>query len=172
MTATAPNTQSALQALQSLILANTETTFAALSAADATRYGVARAIYIGAPKDFKDRYLPQCHIVPVADRITVTGEQARVNDAITCEIRCVADYTDWWVAEQQILTIRDVMVPLLATHLRAGATAGGSLMAATIASVEDRGAFNTLEVAGMWYRMWTCLVTLDQVYVPAGGFVG
>ncbi len=172
MTATAPNTLGALQALQSLILANTGTTFAALSAADATRYGVARAVYIGAPKDFKDMYLPQCHIVPVDDRITITGEQARVNDAITCEIRCVADYTDWWAAEQQLLAIRDVMVPLLATHLRAGATPGGNLMAASIAPVEDRGAFDTLEAAGVWYRVWSCLVTLEQVYVPAGGFVG
>jgi hypothetical protein len=172
MTATTPNTQGTLQALQSLILANTGTTFAALGSADATRYGVTRAVYIGAPKDFKDRYLPQCHIVPVDDRITITGEQARVNDAITCEVRCIADYTDWWAAEQQILTIRDVMVPLLATHLRAGATAGGNLMASSIASVEDRGAFSTIEVAEVWYRSWSCLVMLEQVYVPSGGFVG
>jgi hypothetical protein len=172
MTATTPNTFGALQALQSLILANTGTTFAALSSADAARYGVARAVYIGAPKDFKDRYLPQCHIVPVDDRIAVIGEQARVSDAITCEVHCIADYTDWWTAEQQMLTIRDLLVPLLVRHLRAGASAGGNLIGASIASVEDRDAFSTLEVAGVWYRSWCCLVTLEQIYVPAGGFVG
>lgn len=172
MTATTPNTLGVLQALQSLILANTGTTFAALRSGDATRYGVARAVFIGAPKDFKDGYLPQCHIVPASDQIDVVGAQARVSDVITCEVRCVADYSDWWAAEQQIVAIRDVMVPLLATHLRAGATAGGNLMAAAITAVADHNAFDLLEVAGVWYRAWSCNVTLEQIYVPTGGFVG
>ena len=43
MPATTPTTLGILQTLQSLILAHTGTTFAALNSADATRYGVARA---------------------------------------------------------------------------------------------------------------------------------
>ena len=59
---TAPATLSLLRAVQTLILNNVliggTSPFAALSSADATRYGVANAIYIGEPKDFRDAYLP------------------------------------------------------------------------------------------------------------------
>jgi hypothetical protein len=70
------------------------------------------------PKDSKDGYLPQCHHIEANDQIEVAGEHARVHDLITCEVRCVVDYTDWYAAEQAILTIRDLMVSLLITHLR------------------------------------------------------
>src|SRR5512146_1331044 len=63
---TLPDTFGALQAMQSLILNEClvagASPFAALSASDASRYGVARAVFIGRPKDFSDAYLPQCVI--------------------------------------------------------------------------------------------------------------
>jgi hypothetical protein len=58
-----PATFAALQAMQSIVLAEClvggVTPFAALSSADAARFGVANAVFIGRPKDFKDAYLPQ-----------------------------------------------------------------------------------------------------------------
>ena len=110
--------------------------------------------------------------MPTSDQIVVVGEQARVSDTIVCELRCVVDYSDWWAAEQQMLAIRDIMVPLLATHLRAGAVAGGNLVAATMAATEEHGAFATLEVAGVWYRAWSCMVMLEQIFVPTSGLAG
>lgn len=171
MVATTPNTLGMLQSLQALIIANSGTTFAALSASDATRYGVSRAVLIGAPKDFRDGYLPQLHLEPLADQIAVTHAQGRVEDSISVRLRAFVDFSDWWAAEQNILNIRDLLVPLLATHLRAGATAGGNLAALALAPGEIAGEFDTVEVAGVWYRAWACVVTLEQVYVPAGGFI-
>ncbi|HLJ81242.1 MAG TPA: hypothetical protein VKT52_07150, partial [Ktedonobacterales bacterium] len=59
-----PGTFAALQAMQAIILdeclVGGASPFAALSSADATRYGVANAVFVGRPKDFKDAYLPQC----------------------------------------------------------------------------------------------------------------
>ena len=86
MTATTGNTLALLQSVQALILANTGSAFAALSAADAARYGVSRAVFVGAPKEYKDGYLPQCHIIPEADLVAVSGGASRVEDVVTC--RC------------------------------------------------------------------------------------
>ena len=62
--ATSPNTLGVLQGIQTIIvneaLIGGLSPFAALTSADATRYGVARAVFVGRPKDFKDAYLPQC----------------------------------------------------------------------------------------------------------------
>src|SRR5512146_2187893 len=58
-----PETLGALAAMRNIILAEClvggVSPFAALSAADAARYGVSRAVFIGRPKDFNDAYLPQ-----------------------------------------------------------------------------------------------------------------
>ncbi|HEV2459278.1 MAG TPA: hypothetical protein VGS80_13040, partial [Ktedonobacterales bacterium] len=59
-----PATFAALRAMQSLILSEClvggVSPFAALTSADAARFGVANAVFVGRPKDFKDAYLPQC----------------------------------------------------------------------------------------------------------------
>jgi hypothetical protein len=167
----APATLAALQALQSLILNNSGTTFAALSATDAARYGVARAVYIGSPKDFKDLYLPQCQIIPLAETLALAGEQARVSDTLAVEVRCAADFTDWWAAEQNILAMRDLLLPLFAAHVRAGAAAGSPLLALSFAAQEPHGIFEIVQVAGVWYRTWSCLLEIEQVYAPTSGLV-
>jgi hypothetical protein len=73
-----PATFAALQAMQTIILAECLvggfTPFAALSAADTARYGVASAVFVGRPNDFHDAYLPQCAIwIPPAAETAVLG---------------------------------------------------------------------------------------------------
>ena len=172
MPATGPASLAILQSLQTLIIANTSTTFAALSTADATRYGVARAVYIGAPKDMKDVYLPACQLIAEAESIVIAGAQARVEDTLTVRLRALVDFSDWWVAEQSILSIRDVLLPLLITHLRAGSSAGGNLTAFSAEHTPESGAFETVKVADVWYRTWSAQLSLMQTYVPASGFSG
>ena len=172
MPATTPATLAVLQALQSEILANSATTFAALSTADAARYGVARAVFVGVPKEFKDALMPQCHIIPIAQHLAVAGVHGRITDVITLRLRVVVDYSDWWAAEQQVLAIRDLLVPVVLTHLRAGATAGGALVALASLPGHEVGAFATLTVATVTYRTWELPLTLTQSYVPASGLSG
>jgi hypothetical protein len=171
MTATTGNTLGMLQAVQTLILANTGSTFAALSASDAARYGVTRAVFVGAPKDYKDLYLPQCHIVAMTDGIIVAGGAARVEDVVRARVRAVVDFSDWWAAEQSILSIRDTLVLLLGTHVRAGATAGGAIIGLALDEKDQPGVFETVQVAGVWYRQWSGMIQIEQVYSPSGGFV-
>src|SRR5487761_1969339 len=108
-----PNTLGVLQAMQSLIvnhaLVGGVSPFAALSAADATRYGVARAVFIGRPKDFSDAYLPQCALwIPERDEreqpVELLGMGGRVFDDLEVTVQAFVDQrTDWYVAEQTIL---------------------------------------------------------------------
>ncbi len=172
MPATGPGTLAVLQSLQALILANTGTIFAALSSADATRYGVARAVYIGTPKDMKDVYVPACQLIPEAETIVIAGAQARVEDTLTVQLRVLVDFTDWWAAEQSILSIRDTLLPVLVTHLRSGAAAGGALVALSPEHTPERGTFDTVKIADVWYRAWSISLSLLQSYVPASGFSG
>jgi hypothetical protein len=170
MTATTGNTLALLQSVQALILANTGSAFAALSAADAARYGVSRAVFVGAPKEYKDGYLPQCHIIPEADLVAVSGGASRVEDVVTCRVRVVVDFSDWWAAEQAVLAIRDQLLALFATHVRGGAAAGGAVVALDVDPKQRGGEFQTVQVAGVWYRSWSVLIEVEQVYVPSSGY--
>lgn len=168
----APDTLTSLRATQSLILAAMGNGFAALSAADATRLGVARAIFIGAPKDFNDGYLPQCHLVAEDDAVSRVGANGRIVDALRVRVTLVADYTDWWNGEQTILALRDQLWPTLLAHVRAGTSAGATLVALDPLAVATRGVgFGFLEVAGVWYRTWSATVDLRQIWAPSGGLV-
>jgi hypothetical protein len=175
---TAPNTLGTLRALQSLLLGNALVSgvspFAALTSPDATRYGVTRAIYIGAPKDFKDGYLPQCHLVAEDDTVTLAGMQARATDALLVRVTAIADFTDWWSGEQTILSLRDAIWPVLLAHVRGGASAGTGFVALDLPEATPTGTgdgFGMLEVAGVWYRTWTSHIIARQVWAPSGGLV-
>jgi hypothetical protein len=173
----APNTLGVLRVVQTLIvndvLLSGVSPFAALSSADAARYGVARAVYVGAPKDFKDAYLPQCQIVAEEEAVTLLGAQGRAEDALTVRVTAIVDFTDWWAAEQNILALRDALWPVLLTHLRGGAGAGTSFVALDPATgaAEHRDGFATEEIAGVWYRTWTARIIARQVWAAAGGLV-
>ncbi|MBA3822774.1 MAG: hypothetical protein H0X24_02575 [Ktedonobacterales bacterium] len=174
---TSPNTLGVLRALQTLLLNNAliggVSPFAALGSADATRYGVARAIYIGAPKDFKDGYLPQCQLVAEGDAVTRAGAQGRATDEVLVRITAVADLTDWWTGEQTILALRDAIWPVLLAHVRGGASTGTGFVALEQPDAEPHpnAGFGMLEVAGVWYRTWTCHVLARQLWTPSGGLV-
>src|SRR5579884_380797 len=134
-----PGTLAALQAMQSIVLSEClvggVTPFAALSAADAARYGVANAVFIGQPKDFADAYLPQCCIYAVtgSEVVEPVGVAGRVHAQFEACVQVFADLrTDWWAAEQQLLGIRDALMSAMLRHTRLG----GSV--ATVAESEAR----------------------------------
>jgi hypothetical protein len=70
--------------MQSLILSEClvggASPFAALTSADAARFGIANAVFVGRPKDFKDAYLPQCcvWIPPETEVVEVASNAGRV----------------------------------------------------------------------------------------------
>ena len=169
------NTLGALQALQSIIINETlvggVSPFAALSAGDTTRYGVARAVFVGRPKDFSDAYLPSCALwVPERDEreqpVELVGYSGRVLDDIEVTVQAFADLrTDWWAAEQKILQIRDALWPVLLKHLMLGATV------ATVTEAdawEGRGLCYE-QIAGVEYRCYELQVGIRQQYSVTGG---
>ena len=129
MAATMPATLAMFRNLQNLIVTNMGTSFAALSAADAARYGVNRAVFIGVPKILRDRDLPQCQLEPVNGRTMRIGQCGRLRDTVAARARVLVDFTDWWAAEQQILALRDNLLGLLTSHALAGAQPGGPIIA-------------------------------------------
>lgn len=177
---TAPATLAALQAMQSILVAEVLTggggtsSFAALSAADQTRYGVARAVFVGRPKDFADGYLPQCHIwVPSGDAAGQASEMVgytvgRVEQEIEALVQVFVDMrTDWWAGEQAILAIRDALWPALLRHQRLG---GG--VPAVIESWAREGRGLCYEsVAGTEYRCYEAVWGFRQQWQVGGGRV-
>jgi hypothetical protein len=166
----APGTLTMLRALQTVILNNAliggVSPFAALNSADASRFGVARAVFVGAPQDFHDGYLPQCHIIAENESVTLDGAQGRAQDELLARILVVADFSDWWAAEQSIVNLRDAIWPVVLAHTRGGAGAGTGFVALDPADPlpDRRGGFDLMEVAGVWYRIWSCHVLARQVW--------
>ncbi len=80
-----PNSLGILQAMQSTIIAEalvaSVSPFATLSAADQSRYGVARAVFVGRPKDLNDGYLPQCNLwIPPSDEAARCRRSSGMSD--------------------------------------------------------------------------------------------
>ncbi|HEX6819281.1 MAG TPA: hypothetical protein VF120_12965 [Ktedonobacterales bacterium] len=170
--ATQPNTLSALQAMQSLILneclVSGASPFAALSTADAARYGVSRAVFIGQPKDFNAAYTPQCAIVlpPESELVTLAGYAGRATAEVEALVRVYVDpRPDWYAAEQQALAIRDALWPVLLRHADLGGT-----VASVIASEGRPGRGLCYEqVAGNVYRCYEARWWMRQQWTVAGG---
>lgn len=171
---TQPDTLSALRAMQSLILSECLVAgispFAALSPADATRYGVTRAVFIGRPKDFADAYLPQCCIwLPPdtnAETVALAGYTGRAMATFDARVLLLVDQrADWYAAEQQILTLRDALWPLLLRHAQLGGT---------VPSVIESEAFVGRglcyeQVAGVQYRCFEAIWRVRQQWSISGG---
>lgn len=177
---TSPQTLSALQAMQSIIvnecLVASASPLAALSSADATRYGVARAVLIGKPKDFKDGYLPQCNVwVPPGAEATQpvefvgysgTGVGGRAEAEVEAIVNVYVDLrTDWYAGEQQVLQIRDALWPALLHHELLGGTVAGVIESW---AREGRGLCYE-QVAGIEYRCYEALWGFRQQWSLAGG---
>ena len=171
-----PDTFGALQAMQSLILSEClvagVSPFAALSAGDASRYGVARAVFIGRPKDFSDAYLPQCCIwLPSdtnAETVELSGYTGRARSTFAARVLLLVDQrTDWYAAEQQILALRDALWPVLLRHAQLGGT---------VASVTASEAFVGRglcyeQVAGVQYRCFEAIWRVRQQWQVSGGLI-
>ncbi len=166
-----PATLAALQAMQSIILSEClvggVTPFAALSAADATRYGVANAVFVGRPKDFADAYLPQCCIwIPEETEAVELGYGGRVFAEFEARVQVFVDLrTDWYAGEQQALSIRDALWSGMLRHARLGGT-----VATVIESEarEGRGLYYE-QIAGIEYRCFEARWRLRQQWTIASG---
>ena len=173
-----PTTLAVLQAMQAIILNECliggVSPFAALSSADATRYGVSKAVFIGRPKDFKDGYLPQCCLwVPERDEneqpVELVGfSSGRVIDDLEVTVQAFVDLrTVWYLGEQKILQIRDALWPAVLHHLLLG---GGVTSVIDADAREGRG-FCFEQIGGMEYRCYELIWQVQQQYVIAGGRV-
>lgn len=167
-----PATFAALQAMQALILSEClvggASPFAALSSADAARYGVANAVFIGRPKDFKDTYLPQCSlcIPPDGELVEPATYAGRAFAEFEARVEVFADVRgDWYAAEQQILAIRDALWPVLLRHTRLGGT-----VPTVVASEARPGRGLCYEhVAGGEYRCYEARWWVRQQFAIASG---
>ncbi|MEO7001907.1 MAG: hypothetical protein ABI068_08775 [Ktedonobacterales bacterium] len=175
-----PDTLGALRAMQSLIvgecLVSGVSPFASLSSADATRYGVSRAVFVGKPKDFKDGYVPQCAIwIPPeqatgsaaqGDTLALEGYIGRASAEFEALAQVFVDMrTDWYAGEQQILQIRDALLPVLLHHERLGGT-----VPTVIASEGSAGRGLCYEsVAGVEYRCFEARWWVRQQWTISGG---
>jgi hypothetical protein len=169
-----PNTFAALQAMQSIVLAeclvNGLTPFAALNASDAARYGVASAVFIGQPKDFADVYLPQCRIwlTPESESVALAAYAGRAEAELEAIVRVYVDLRpDWYAAEQKILAVRDALWSALLRHERLGGT-----VATVVASDARPGRGLCYEqIAGSDYRCYEARWLIRQQWSFAGGRV-
>ena len=170
-----PSTLAALQAMQSIILAEAlvggVSPFAALSAADAARYGVSRAVFVGRPKDFNDGYLPQCNLwVPPADAthqpVEMVGFVGRVFDEVEVIVQAFADLrTDWYAGEQKILQLRDALWPAVLRH----ALLGGTVAGVVDADAEEGRGLCYESVAGVEYRCYELVWRVRSQWTLSGG---
>lgn len=170
-----PSTLSALRAMQSLIVTNAliggVSPFAALSAADAARYGVGRAVFIGRPKDFADAYLPACVLwIPEREEgrqpVELVGMGGRVFDVVEVTVQAFADMrADWYAGEQQILAIRDALWPVALKYVTLG---GGASGVTDTEAYEARGLCYEA-IAGGEYRCFEMVWQIRQQWSIAGG---
>ncbi len=171
-----PDTFGALRAMQSLILSEClvagVSPFAALGAADAARYGVARAVFVGRPKDFADAYLPQCCIwLPAdttAETVELVGYTGRALATFDAHVLLLVDQrTDWYAAEQQILALRDALWPVLLRH----AQLGGAVLSVTASEAFVGRGLCYEQVAGVQYRAFEAIWRVRQQWLISGGRV-
>ncbi len=171
-----PDTFGALRAMQSLILSEClvagVSPFAALGAADAARYDVARAVFVGRPKDFADAYLPQCCIwLPTdtnAETVGLAGYTGRALATFAAHVLLLVDQrTDWYAAEQQILALRDALWPVLLRH----AQLGGAVPSVTASEAFVGRGLCYEQVAGVQYRCFEAIWRVRQQWQASGGLI-
>ena len=173
--ASGPNTLGVLQAVQGIIineaLVGGVSPFAALSASDVTRYGVARAVFVGRPKDFADVYLPCCVLwIPEREEahqpVELMGHSGRVFDDVEITVQAFTDLrTDWYAAEQKILQIRDALWPVVLKHVMLG----GTVATVTEADAWEGRGLCYEEIGGVQYRCYELQLGVRQQYNLAGG---
>ena len=172
-----PQTLAALQAMQQVIinecLVGGVSPFAALAAADAARYGVAVAVLVGKPKDFKDGTLPQCTLwLPPGDEgeqpVELVGFNGRAYGAVSAGVTVYVDLRgDWYAGEQQILAIRDALWPALLKHEQLG----GAVAGVVEAQAYEGAGLGYETVAGVEYRTYEARWWVRSQWQVTGGRV-
>lgn len=172
-----PDTLGALEAMRTIILSEClvggVTPFAPLAAADAARYGISVAAFIGRPKDFNDAYLPQCAVWIPEERdlsleapVGLDGLSGRASAEFEALVRVYVDMrADWYAGERNILAIRDALWPALLRHARLGGT-----VPTVIASEARAGrGLGYEQAAGVEYRIFEARWWARQQWSVAGG---
>ena len=171
----APQSLAALAAMQSIIVAEclvaAASPFAVLSGADAARFGVANAVLVGKPKDFKDAYLPQCNLWlppndPADQPVDYLSYNGRCEQELDAVVTVYVDLrADWYAGEQKILQIRDALWPALLHHEQLGGTVAG-----VVESEAYEGAGLGYEtVAGVEYRTYEARWWVRAQWQVVGG---
>lgn len=166
-----PDTLGALRAMQAILVAEClvggVSPFAALSAGDAARFGVARAIFVGEPKDFNDAYLPQCCVwIPEGhEALTLEslGGRACAEFVAAVDI-CVDVRGDWYAGEQTVLALRDALWPALLHHQRLG----GMVPSVTASEGREGRGLGYAQVAGVEYRTYSAWWWVRQEWAGSG----
>jgi hypothetical protein len=155
------------------------TPFAALSAADAARYGVSVAAFIGRPKDVNDAYLPQLNLwIPpepdnaalanaVTEAALVSGV-GRANAEFEAIVQVLVDMrADWYAGERQALAIRDALWSALLRHERLA----GLAQTVTASEARPGRGLRYEQIAGAEYRVFEARWWVRQEWLIAGGRV-
>ncbi|HEY7850393.1 MAG TPA: hypothetical protein VIC27_10045 [Ktedonobacterales bacterium] len=178
-----PDTLGALEAMRTIILSEClvggVTPFAALSAADAARYGVSHAAFIGRPKDFNDAYLPQLNLwiapepegaaqATQANEVALGGGVGRANAEFEAIVQVMVDMrADWYAGERQALAIRDALWSALLRHERLA----GLAQTVTASEARPGRGLRYEQIAGVEYRVYEARWWVRQEWLIAGGRV-
>jgi len=175
-----PDTLGALEAMRTIILSECLVggviPFAALSAADATRYGVSYAAFIGRPKDFNAAYLPQLNLwIPPepegaaqANAAALVSGVGRANATFEAIVQVIVDMrADWYAGEQQALAIRDALWSALMRHERLA----GLAQTVTASEARPGRGLGYEQIAGVEYRVYEARWWARQEWLIAGGRV-
>jgi hypothetical protein len=179
-----PDTLGTLAAMRTIILSEClvsgVTPFAALSAADAARYGVSVAAFIGRPKDFNDAYLPQLNLwIPpepdggaqtgaATNAVALIGLVGRANVEFEAIVQVVVDMrADWYAGESQALAIRDALLPALLRHERLA----GLAPSVTASEARPGRGLRYEQIAGVEYRAFEARWWVRQEWLISGGRV-
>lgn len=178
-----PDTLGALEAMRTIILSEClvggVTPFAPLAAADAARYGISVAAFIGRPKDFNDAYVPQLSLwIPpepeggalanptAGAAAALVGLVGRANTEFEALVQVIVDMrADWYAGESKALAIRDALWPALLRHERLAALAPS----VTASEARPGRGLRYEQIAGVEYRVFEARWWARQEWLISGG---
>lgn len=181
------NTWQVLTAIQQMILtellvqdSNSPSTpalpLSPLLTADATRYGVAHAAFIGVPKDWRAGvYARQLHIVTMPENVA-WRTNPKVWDYAPIYLRLAySREADWYTAYQDIVKARDVMYKVLLRHAEGtGQAAAPTVQASQIEPGGAGGApigYHLDLTQDVEWDCWGFMWRIKQEWTVSGGLV-
>lgn len=118
-----------------------------------------------ASKDYTEIALPCVNIIPRHDDSKRRAHGGTIVEPQEFEIRTVVDYTDKAAAYRQVVSIRDVLMPLLNKY----AVLPNTVTVYNSKIKEHSAAFAWLFLKPNWYRIHTVTLLVSQYYVIPGG---